>query len=68
MTREEYLAKMRLIEECCYAASDEIGNYILKAVTEGLSYVNLQMMHGIPCSRDMFYDRYRKFFYILSRK
>ena len=68
MIRDKYLAKMRLIEQCCYAASDEIGSYILKAVTEGVSYVGLKMMYDIPCSRDMFYDRYRKFFYILSRK
>lgn len=64
--REECLKKMRMVEECCYAASDELGSYILKAVTEGLSYVNLRMMHGIPCGRDMFYDRYRRFYYILN--
>ena len=65
--REEYLSKMKRIEKCCYAASDEIGEYIFKAVTEGMSYVKLKMIYDIPCGKDMFYDRYRKFFYILDR-
>lgn len=58
--------KMQLIEECSRMASEELSGYILRAVTEGLSYVTLEMMHNIPCGRDMFYDRVRKFFFILS--
>ena len=40
--------------------------YIIKAVTEGHSYVYLKTKLDIPCSRDTYYDRYRKFFWLLS--
>lgn len=55
-----------LVEECCSVACGQFSSYILRAVTEGLSYVNLKMMHEIPCSRDMYYELYRRFYYILS--
>lgn len=64
--REELLRKVRMVEKCAYAASTELGEYILQAVTQGLSYVNLQMMKNIPCGKDMYYDRYRRFFWLLS--
>lgn len=64
--REKCLNKIRMVEECSLAASEEIGKYILKSVTEGCSYVQLKMIYNIPCGKDMFYDRYRKFFYVLS--
>lgn len=64
--RELYYSNIRMVEECARIASNEIGMYILRAVTEELTYTHLKMMLNIPCSRGMFYDRYRKFFYILN--
>ena len=49
-----------------YIADKDLHNYILKGVTEGLSYTYLRTKLGIPCSRDMYYDRYRKFFWLLD--
>lgn len=66
--REDSIKNIELVKTSANLASDEIGSYILKSVTEGLSYTHLQMMLGIPCSRSMFYDRYRKFFYILNSR
>ena len=64
-----YLAeKMELIEQCCLDTDPVIGNYILKAVTKGLSYDTLRMQYDIPCCRDIYYDLYRKFFWILSQR
>ena len=57
---------MDLIENCCNEADPIIGRYIFMAVTNGFSFVQLQMQHNIPCGKDMYYDRYRKFFYLLS--
>lgn len=57
---------MQLVEECCRVAGGDLGGYILRAVTEGLSYVNLRMMYQIPCGRDLYYELYRRFYYILS--
>lgn len=60
---------IELVEECCSKADADIGSYILKAVTQGLSFVELKMKYEIPCGKDMYYDRYRRFFWILdSRK
>ena len=64
--RELYSAKIKLVEDCAKEASPELSNYILKAVTEELKYENLRMVHGLPCGREMWYELYRRFFYILS--
>lgn len=66
--REYYLEQIRMVESSAYEADDQIGEYILKAVTEDLSFTVLRMVYNIPCGKDMYYDRYRKFFHILSRK
>ena len=64
--RDYYRSKMDLIERTAYLADKDIGWYILKAVTEGKSYTYLSTVLDIPCSRGMYYDRYRKFFWLLS--
>ena len=48
-------------------ADEYLYEYIMKAVTEGLPYTYLQTVMDIPCSRDTYYDRYRKFFWLLSK-
>ena len=58
--------KIRLVEECSRLAAEDLACYILKAVTEGASYVQLRMMDEIPCGRSTFYELYRRFYYILS--
>lgn len=63
-----YGSKIKLIERIAMDADDFLYPYILKAVTEGLSYTNLKAVHNIPCGRDMYYDRYRKFFWLLSEE
>ena len=60
--------KMKMVKETCEEADPTISNYIFLAVTKKLSYVNLKMMYDIPCGRDYFYDRYRKFFWLLDKK
>lgn len=47
-------------------ADQVLYNYILKAVTEELSYTYLKSKLKIPCGKDMYYDRYRRFFWLLS--
>ena len=58
--------KMDLIEKIAKETDRYLHDYILKAVTENLSYTYLRTRLNIPCSRDMYYDRYRKFFWLLS--
>lgn len=57
---------MRMVEQSAMAADPELYSYILKSVTENLTFVVLKSVHGIPCERDMFYDRRRKFYWVLS--
>lgn len=61
-----YLDRIRLIEKTAKKADEELYSYILKGVTEELSYTHLKSKMSIPCGRDMYYDRYRKFFWLLS--
>lgn len=66
-TRKAYYAeRISLVEKAAMEADEDLYVYILKGVTEGLSYTYLKARLQIPCGRDMYYDRYRKFFYILS--
>lgn len=66
MRKTYYMERIKLIERVAGETDEQLHNYILKAVTEGLSYTYLRTKMGIPCSRDMYYDRYRKFFWLLD--
>jgi hypothetical protein len=64
--KAHYSERIGLIEKIAMEADRYLYEYILKAVTEGLSYTYLKSRLGIPCGKDMYYDRYRKFFWLLS--
>ena len=64
--KAHYAEKINLIENIAKDTDRYLYKYILKAVTENLSYTYLKSKLEIPCSRDMYYDRYRKFFWLLS--
>ena len=61
-----YSERIKLIEKSAMETDPYLYPYLLKAVTEGLSYPYLKTKMNIPCGRDMYYDRYRKFFWILD--
>lgn len=65
--RSRYFERMKSVEDAAIEADPYLASYILKAVTEGLSYNYLKARLEIPCSRDMYYDRYRRFFWILDQ-
>lgn len=67
MMKAYYSDKIALIEKTALETDLYLHEYILKAVTEGLSYAHLKTKLNIPCGRDMYYDRYRRFFWILSK-
>ena len=64
--RAYYKDRINLIERTARQADQFLHQYILKAVTEELSYTYLRTKLNIPCGKDMYYDRYRKFFWLLS--
>lgn len=67
LMKAHYSERMRLIEEVAKEADKYLYDYILRAVTENLSYTYLKARLEIPCGRDMYYDRYRKFFWLLNK-
>lgn len=66
--RASYGKRIKLIEDTAKRTDDFLYPYILKAVTEGLSFTYLKSRLEMPCSRDVYYDRYRRFFWLLSQE
>ena len=67
MMNTHYAEKIHLVEKAAMEADKYISEYILKAVTENLSYSYLKSKMDIPCGKDMYYDRYRRFFWLLNK-
>lgn len=65
--RTLYFERMEFVERAARDADPYLSSYILKAVTKGLSFNYLKTRLEIPCSRDMYYDRYRRFFWLLDQ-
>ena len=61
-----YSERIKLIEKTALEADPCLYDYIVKGVTEERSYTYLNTVMEIPCGKDMYYDRYRKFFWLLS--
>lgn len=67
--RKSYFSdRINLIERTAMETDEDLYSYILQAVTEGLSYTYLKSRLEIPCGKDLYYDRYRRFFWLLSKK
>lgn len=64
--KAHYAEKIKMIELAAKESDRYLHEYIIKAVTEDLSYTYLKTRLNIPCGRDMYYDRYRKFFWLLN--
>ena len=62
-----YSARIGMVEEAARETDVCLGTYILRAVTEGRSYVNLKSRFNIPCSKDVYYELYRRFFRLISK-
>lgn len=63
-----YEDRIRLIHSCAFEADPELAPYIVQAVTEECSYTFLRSVKNIPCSKDYYYDKYRKFFWLLAKE
>ena len=62
-----YADRIKMIEATAASIDLEIVSYILKAVTEGLSYNHFKAGLEMPCGRDTYYRYYRLFFLRLDR-
>lgn len=64
----ELTYKCGLVETAAKMADSELYEFILYAVTnEDISFNTLKIQKNIPCERDRYYDRRRKFYFILDR-
>ena len=69
LRRKQLLDKCKLVEQTAIETDPDLYQYILKAVTtEYVTYNYLQTIMNIPCSRNTYYDRRRKFYFLLSQK
>lgn len=67
LLRAYYSQRIGLINDCLTELEPAVAPYILKGVTEGLSYNQLKA-RGCPCGSEMYYQLYHKFFWLLSRE
>lgn len=58
--------KIQLVEQCLMEAGSDIYQWLKKGVTEACTYEYLRTALNIPCGRDYYYEKYRRFFYVLS--
>lgn len=63
-----YSERIAMVENVSKATDSELSFYILKAVTEGLSYESLKAKLEIPCCKDTYYELYRRFFWLLNKE
>lgn len=67
IAKEYYSRRIEMVERCCKDTDNDLWNYILLGVTKGVTYNYMKFKYDIPCSRDTYYDRYRKFFWLLNK-
>ena len=68
MKRWKYEHNIDLINEIAYLADPSISKWIVKGVTENYSYEYLHYQLDLPAGRDLYYDRYRRFFWLLDQR
>lgn len=59
---------MKMVKDTCFESDESIGKWLFLGVTRGVAFRSLKTLYEIPCEKDMYYDRYRKFFYLLDKK
>ena len=63
-----YSDRMELVKLVAEETDAVLGTYILQAVTNGISYDCLKARLDIPCCKDVYYDLYRRFFWLLNKE
>ena len=66
--RERYFRLVQMIEDSANETDPVLGKDILRGVISGCSYEVLNANRTIPCCKDIYYELYRKFFWILDKK
>jgi len=67
LRRELLTDHLDMVDKAAKACSEDLGNYIFKGVTEGISYEYLTARMDVPCCKETYYESFRRFFWILSK-
>lgn len=66
IARTYYSNRIDMIERVARLTNLELSFYILQGVTEGYSYDILKARFNLPCCKDVYYELYRRFFWLLD--
>lgn len=64
--REMYLNNIKMVKKVADDVDEYLSKYLIKGITENLSYDILKVRFDIPCSRSVYYKKYRHFFALLD--
>lgn len=62
-----YSERMDLVEKAAKETDDILGKYVFIGATLEMPYDTIRLKYNIPCSKDVYYKMYRRFFWILSK-
>lgn len=65
--REYYNDRIKLITDIANETDRTIGIYILQAIINGKSYEQMNATSRLPVCRDVYYELYHKFFFLLDK-
>ena len=68
MAKAYYSERINMIRKVTRLANPDLAEYLLHGVTEGWSYDVLKARLDIPCCKDVYYDLYRRFFWLLDKE
>lgn len=61
-----YDNRIKMLEKLANETDSLLGKYVLEAATENLSYEAMRIRKHVPCCKSLFYEAYRRFFWLLS--
>lgn len=65
--RTYFMDRIQMVEQTAWNTDFVIAPYILKGVTEGISYDLIRANEDVPCCKDIYYELYRRFFWLLDK-
>lgn len=60
--------KIDMVEKAVRDAAGDLYIFLLKGITENLSYTNLKTYYNMPCSSDRYFRLRHKVYYLLSQE